>query len=338
MFKTSSKEEGLEEVNISLDLNPKNEKGWYTKACILRELDRKDETLEALDEVIKLNSRYSEAWQMRGEILEGLEKYEESLRAFEEALKAYEKNYTLFNSKVALLSKGELLENMGRIEDALNTYQRLTTFHGDYKLGWIREIELLIELKRNSDAIISANRAIDKFEDMMFYILRGKAYHNIGNNEKAYISFQKAMEDDSPEARITYARFLSDNGEFDTALDILTESTREERLLRGNVLLEKGDFTEAKSIFEALIRENQDGIHTYYGLGVALIGLGEYKRASNALDVCLGISKDYEPAWYQKAVLYKKMGNFKKAREYAKILNSMSQGLYPGLQELLEDL
>ncbi len=338
LAKTGKVEEGLEEVNISLDLNPNYEKALFVKAEVLEMLGRVDECLDTINEIIKVNSRFAEAWEMRGAILEEHGKYEEARHSYEQALKAYEKNFKSFNDLSALLSKGALLEELGRFEDALETYDRLLDCSDKDELHWIKKINILLELNMFREAVVAANKALELFDNYELYILRGRAYGEMGNNEKAEISYLKALEMDGTNARTAFARYLADNEEYEKALEILEDENWEERLLLGNIHLEYGRPDDAEVIFRELIDERSSSLRAWFGLGRVLAEKGKEKAAMDAFDTCIGISEEFEPAWFHKAVLYMQQGKEKKAVDYARNALSLAHGVYKDAEELLERL
>ncbi len=335
LAKTGKMEEGLEEVNISLDLNPNYENALYVKADILRMLGRVDECLDTIDEIIRVNPRFAKAWEMRGNTLEEHGKYEESRLSFEEALKAYEKNFISFNERSALISKGALLEELGRYEEALETYERLLEEPHSDVTPWVKKISMLLELNDHRQAVVTASRALEEFDDPRLLILKGKGYQGIGNHEKAEIYFRKAYEVDGADARIALARLLGDRGEYSAALEIIRGDGWEERLLRGNIQLERGHLVDAELTFRELVDERVSSLQAWFGLGNTLSKKGEVKEAMKAFDTCIGIREDFEPAWYHKALLYMKQGKEKKAMDFARKAISLANGVYRDAERLV---
>ncbi len=338
LAKIGKMEEGLEEVNISLDLNSNYEKALFVKADILRMLGRVDECLETIDEILKINLHFAEAWKMRGRILEEYDKYEESRLSYEEALKAYEKNFKRFNDISSLLSKGALLEEVGRLEEALETYDKLLDLSDHDEVPWIKKINMHLELNDFREAVVAANQALERFDTYELYILRGKGYEEMGNYEKAEISYSKALEMDGADARIAFARYLADDEEYEKALDVLEDENWEEKLLKANIQLEFGLLEDTELIFRELLVEKSSSLRAWFGLGQALAKKGETKAAMNAFDTCIGISEEFEPAWYHKAMLYMQQGKEKKAVLYARTALSIANGAYKDAEEILERL
>ncbi|MFW6305386.1 MAG: tetratricopeptide repeat protein, partial [Candidatus Saliniplasma sp.] len=299
--------------------------------------DKTEEALEALEEAIELDPNYGEAWELRGNILEDLEKYESSMRAYERALLGYQSHYNMHDDIKYLHKKGSLLEKLSRFEECYEVYDYVVKRDEKNLLAMIKKIEMLIEMERYKEAVIEANKYLERYEDVDLYILRGNGFEGLDNPQKALDSYCKAVELDDKKARLALGRFLGDQGEIDEALDVLEQETWDEKLLIANLCLEMGDFEKAKLIFDELVTEKERDIRSIYGLGVALYELGEYKRASKLMDRCLGIDEDFEPAWLLKSKVYSKMGKFKKALEYSKIAISIA-GKYEEAEKLIEEI
>lgn len=338
MAKGGKMEEGLEEVNISLDLNPNFETALFVKADILKMLGRDDESLDTLDHIIKLNPKNGEAWEMRGAILEAHEKFEEARFSFNEALKSYEKNFKTYNDVRSLLSKGALLQDLGKNDEALETYERVLKVSDKEATHWIKLIELQLELEMYREAVVTVSKALDFFDEHKLYILKGKAYEGIGNHEKAEQSLTKAVKMNGVDARMVFARYLADRGYHNRAYNILQDENWEERLLRANILLESGKPEDAEALYRELIDERAGSLRAWFGLGRAHIYMGNIKKAMKALDTCIGISHNFEPAWYQKAYLFYQKGEVDKARFYANTALNMAEGSYLEAEELLNKL
>ncbi len=317
LAKTGKKEEGVDKIDLSLDLNPDYEKSWYVRAEILHMMGRYEDALESLKTALDKNPLFADAHRLTGEILEYTQNYDEALLAFNKALKVYDKLYTRYNDFSALIDKGELLEELGRFRDALKVYETALRDDDGKVYVWRRKAAVHLELEEYREALIAADEGLAIEESADLLILKGEAYKGLDNKEKALEYLRSAVEKDGPEARIALARYLSDLEKFDEALEVIEEENWEEKLTKGNIFLEIGEYGKAVPLFKSSSREND--LDAWFGLGKALSATGDLKGASKAYDTCIGLSEDFGPAWYEKALLLKTKKNFKRALEYAQI-------------------
>jgi tetratricopeptide (TPR) repeat protein len=83
----SAYDQALENINQSIEEDPKDSEAWWLKAECLERLGRSEAALEAYEEVASLNgSKALGAWIRKADVLARLGRYNESLEAFDGAL------------------------------------------------------------------------------------------------------------------------------------------------------------------------------------------------------------------------------------------------------------
>ncbi len=286
-------------------------------------MGRYEDALESLDMALDKDALLADAYKLRGEILESVKNYDEAMDAFNKALKTYDKLFTSYNDLSALVDKGKLYEELGRFQDAMKTYDTALDIDDSKGYLWKQKAELHIDMEEYREALVAADKGLQLENSSDFFILMGRAFDGLGNKEKARNFFQKASEEDGADARVTFAGYLSELEEYEEALEVLEDEDLNEKLTRANILSDMGEFQEAAPLFKEVIHREENSLDAWFGLGKALFETGDMKGASKAYDTCIGLSEDFGPAWYDKALIFKAKGDTKQALEYANIATDL---------------
>lgn len=90
---------------------------------------------------------------------------------------------------------------------------------------------------------------------------------------------------------------------------------------RGNLRLEDGEFAQALTEFDIHIQQNPTNPAAFLGRGLALMGLGAFRDAMQALDAAMALKPDFAAAYANRGILHDKMGKPELAlRDYKKAL------------------
>ncbi|MFQ5909468.1 MAG: tetratricopeptide repeat protein [Thermoplasmata archaeon] len=151
-------EEQISHYDRLLDVDPSLERAWLKKAELLVELGRYDEAIECYDRASELNPEMEERYKVEVlNILRSKEDYSPVPEAIEEisahdvdaierAIRHYDALLRLDpNLKMAWQTKGELLETLGRHEEAVDCYGRAI---GSAALERARDIRRMATLNR----------------------------------------------------------------------------------------------------------------------------------------------------------------------------------------------
>jgi uncharacterized repeat protein (TIGR01451 family) len=151
-------EEQLNHYDRLLEVDPTLERAWLKKAELLVELGRYDEAIECYDRASELNPEMEEQYKI--EVLNILRSKEdvslvpevaeeispEDLDAIERAIRHYDALLKLDPTmKMAWQTKGELLEKLGKHEEAIECFGKAT---GAAALERVRDIRKLATLSR----------------------------------------------------------------------------------------------------------------------------------------------------------------------------------------------
>ncbi|CAK63847.1 unnamed protein product (macronuclear) [Paramecium tetraurelia] len=127
-------QESIEQLNMSIQLDPSNFLALGCKGACLRLLDKYQDALVCLDQAIEINPKHVNSLSNKGECLRKLGKYEESLIFLNQALQI--EHYNTFPIQI----KGQCLENLGNYDDAMICYQKFLKYKpGDQRVNSLME-------------------------------------------------------------------------------------------------------------------------------------------------------------------------------------------------------
>lgn len=162
-------EEQIRHYDRLLEVDPTLERAWLKKAELLVELGRYDEAIECYDRASELNPEMEEKYKIEvlnilrskedvtlvPEVLEGMPS--EDMDAIERAIRHYDALLRLDPTlKMAWQTKGELLEKLGKHEEAVECFGKAI---GSAALERVRDIRKMATLNRRD---IWSRRSISK--------------------------------------------------------------------------------------------------------------------------------------------------------------------------------
>jgi tetratricopeptide (TPR) repeat protein len=241
LMMAESWEEALAAMEKALELYPRYSTDWTFKAVILLNLNRDSEALEAYDEALKRNPASVSIRREKAGLLAEMKRYNESLAAYDEIIKLTDRNDTaelaqiwlergstlnetgrhdeaidswkrallMFNEAIVeapgdiylMESKGLVLFDLGRYEEALEVYGRI--LEGAPRIGpvasadmvWTAKGDALLALGRNKEALEAYNKAIDLVPmDARAWQGRAEAQKALGQGVNAANSFYVARK------------------------------------------------------------------------------------------------------------------------------------------------
>ncbi len=232
---------------------------------------------------------------------------EDALKLVEGLLSKEPEDYDL------LLHYAEILEALGRAEEALEVYDKLYELYGDVDL-LLAKADLLSRLDRNEEALEVVRRAEeDSPYDRDVKIMKSLILANLGRYREAREVLEKLLEQypDDPEIMLYLGTILIDEGEdLDRGIDILLQ----------------------------VKEEDPENPYVWYNLGVGLFKLGDYPKAAEAFERADSLFGGEDPdAVYWLAQSMLKLGHRKVAQELAERLLKMGAlDAYEEIAKILE--
>jgi Flp pilus assembly protein TadD len=147
--------QALESFGKALELDPGDAKKWNERGETLALMDRHGEALKAFDHALGLNPSFLGAAGNRALALAVLERREESLAALEHLMQIDTGAHTRF------LWKGRVLEQLGELEQAVESLRTYTELAPKRPDGWAKLGHCLLKLQRLEDAVAAYDRALE---------------------------------------------------------------------------------------------------------------------------------------------------------------------------------
>ncbi|MEK8016509.1 MAG: toll/interleukin-1 receptor domain-containing protein [Candidatus Parabeggiatoa sp.] len=188
----------------------------------------------------------------------------------------------------ACFNRGNALDDLGRYEEAIASYDKALQFKKDYHISWYNRGNALRKLGRHEDAIASYDKALRFKPDYHeAWNNRGNALAKLGRYEDAIVSYDKALQfkADKHEAWNNRALALADLGRYEDAI----------------------------ASYDKALQLKPDDHEAWYNRGFALADLGRYEDAIASYDKALQFKPDFHDAWYNRGSVLYKLGRYEDA-------------------------
>ena len=172
---------------------------------------------------------------------------------------------------------GLRLEELGRNEEAVASYDQVLKIKPDNYSVWAVRGLLLNKLRRNEEAVASCDQALKlKPDNYAVWLVRGTALSALGRNEEAVASCDQALK--------------------------LKPDDEEAWNNRGNKLSDLGKNEEALASYDQALKLKPNIEEAWNNRGNKLYYLGKNEEAIASYDQALKIKPDYEEAWYGRGI------------------------------------
>lgn len=291
-YQSQQWEQALENCNNSLSINPNSVSSLYTKAQVLRNMDRLEEALEGFQAVLELDPIHESAMQNAGYVSAQLGLDEQAREYYSDYLELNPGNAQIRMSIAQDLAKaGDRLGAMQLIEEGLELepeHPELLKQHAGFAYvaaaDQNRECREAAEAdgQEYGDACPEAaelyRKALDSYEvvldlpdvELSAGQLRGMvaAHINLGEYEEAVATAERILEDhpDATEVWSIYADALKRTGQVDEAIEALDRvaeldqeyaKSRNVAARQGQWLLEEGRIEESVAAFQTAIERGE---------------------------------------------------------------------------------
>ncbi|CBN57474.1 MULTISPECIES: tetratricopeptide repeat protein [Kamptonema] len=200
----------------------------------------------------------------------------------------------------------------------------------EYKNFYEKE-DYVNALQITDELIIKINGSADDW----FY--RGLALGNLGRNEEAIASYDKAIKikPDYHQAWYKRGNALGDLGQFEEALASYDKTIeikpdhQEAWFNRGWALRKLGRFEKAITSYDKAIEIKHDDHEAWFYRGYALDDLGRFEEAIASYDKAIEIKHDDHEAWFYRGYALGELGRFEEAiASYDKVIEFKPDDYY----------
>jgi tetratricopeptide (TPR) repeat protein/uncharacterized membrane protein len=292
-------QEAIDSYDHALKLNPDYAYAWHNRGNSLSNIGKYEEAITNYNYALKINPDYAEAWKHRGKLLHSIGRYEEAIASYDRSLELkpddtiWEKqevvplNLNRYEAEI-WYSRGYALDQLGRYEEAIASYDRNLELNSDnYAVLYRRGIALL-NLNRYEEAITNLDRMIElNAENYTAWNSLGFALLNLDRYEAAITSYDRSLQ------------LKLDN---DTAWNG-----------RGIALRNLGRYEEAIASYDHSleIKPNQD--ETWRNKGILFYKWGKYQDSLNAYQQAINIKPDKHISWHDIGFVLFHIGNYDEA-------------------------
>lgn len=288
-------EEALVCYDHAIGLHGEHAPVWSSKGYALGKLGRHDEALAAVEEAIRLAPENGVLWEDKGQALAVLQRGEEAaqafsrardlepeeyepamgyaaalfrLRRYDEAVAAYDYVLRLDPENDAewrfavLRFKGESLEHLGRIEEALSCYEQSLQSEPKDAEVWGNKGKALYQLHHYEDAISAFDEAL-RLQPEIAWLWYGKAAALF--ELKQYVEALEACE-----------RAIDANATYTLAWQ-----------LKGAIKFREGQYVEALEAYDGALQSSQqskEAVAIWLSKCEVLCRMGRYGDAHSACD------------------------------------------------------
>jgi len=313
-------DDSLESVEAYLSENPQDATAWNVKGVFHAQRKEYGDALRALDQAIQLDSEIAAAHSNRGRVLLtlGSEKASEALKSFDRALKLKPDEID------TLRDKALALRALGRTEDELEIYKRMSELNKEEWSIWLRLGDIQLEVGDFRGAISSYDNSLELKDDLVpAYIRRAIALAFDEQIDKALKSAEAAtkLDPDNPEAWLIRGDVNLRAGKHRSAMKSLkkaseldpTDASVENTM--GMVSYKDGKLSDAtKHLKRAIIRRKKYPT-AMRNLGLILMEQEKWKEASKVFTDLTAIVKNDPDAFDAKATAFARLDDFCNAEE-----------------------
>ncbi|MGY5879232.1 MAG: tetratricopeptide repeat protein [Candidatus Thorarchaeota archaeon] len=313
-------EESLASVEAYLRENPQDASAWNVKGVFHAQRKEFGEALRSLDQAIQIDSELAAPHLNRGRVLLtlGREKAGEALKSFDRALKLKPDDID------ALRDKALALRALGRPQDELKIYKKMSVLAKEEWGIWLRLGDLQLEVGDIKDAISSYEDALKLKDDLVpAFIRRAIALAIDGQFDTALKSAETAtkLDPENPEAWLIRGDVNLRAGKHKAAMKSLkkaseldpTDASVENTM--GMVSYKDGRLADAaKHLRRAIIRRKKYPT-AMRNLGLILMEQEKWEEASKVLTNLTAIVKNDPDAFDALATTFARLDDFCSAEE-----------------------
>ena len=244
-----------------------------------------DELVLALhnyDSSLVYNFESAEAWCSRGAVLGQLKRYQDALNSCEKAI------VLRHGFAEAWLNRGIVLKNMGRYDEALQSHDSALAYNHKLPDAWYNKGVTLGELNRYQEALQNYDSALVYLRnDAAAWCNRGVALNMLGYYQEALHSQDSALA------------YKPDFGEpwYNKAI----------------VYRKLGRYQESLQSYNNYLKYKHDDATAWHDKGGVLAKLEQYQEALQSFDSAIAYNYNYATAWYNKSAVLVKLGRSKEA-------------------------
>jgi clan AA aspartic protease (TIGR02281 family) len=177
----------ISDYNKAIELNHDFADAYYNRGNSKYELNDYQGAINDYTKAIELDSNDNKAYFNRGNSFKTLKKYDL-------AIKDYSKSIELdSNDKSAYLNRGNSFFSLDKYDLAIKDYSTSLMIDANYTTAYFYRGLVNNIIKKNKEAIIDFNKAIELNNKNEYYYYRGLAFYDFGDQNKACSDWKTAL-------------------------------------------------------------------------------------------------------------------------------------------------
>ena len=296
LYKHQKHKEALEFFDKSIKEDEMYLDAYYNKALCHIKKDEIVKARQCYENILLIDKSQGEAYWHLGNMTHLLNKdYNKAIDLYNKAM------YYEFDIEKIYMSKGIVLEEANKFEDALKCYNRVISKNKSNYEARIRKGQLYIKLNKINEALRTYDEAIMINPD------ESQAYHykfillKIQNKmEEAEFVIDKAFELFNEDSMIILDKIsiYQYKKEYDKALEILDDLIKEHgeqiRLIitKAQILASKKDIESAILMFRKAVDLNPQLLEAHYQLGLMYMIQEDFEKSCNKFKNILDLSEE----------------------------------------------
>ncbi len=188
-FLVKQYQKGIDYANKALKVDENLAKAYYLKGSIYRESGDTSKAISSLETAIEQDNRFEDAFYDLG-VLYAAKKNPLALEYYNNALKINPSGLD------ALYARAKLLQDLGKIDEALNEYQAMVKLHGDCENCYYNLGAITLEIKKDPKQALSYfTKAIELNPNYLeAYFARGYTYSLLKDKVSAKADYNLCLK------------------------------------------------------------------------------------------------------------------------------------------------
>jgi tetratricopeptide (TPR) repeat protein len=310
-------QETIEEMKITLEINPQNFLAHYCIGFAYQELKEFDKSIEAYMKAIGIKPNHfvynnvGNVYQEIGELNKAIELYKEAITIKPDFADPYN-------------NLGGAYYNIGEFDKAIELYKEAITIKPDYADAYNNLGLVYRDIGESNNAILAYKEAIKIQPDYVYaHYNLGLAYQLQGDLSNAISAYKEAIriKPDCADAHYNLGLAYLGHRDLSNAISAYKEAIKIQpdyayaHYNLGLAYQLQGDLSNAISAYKEAIRIKSDYVDAYHNLGIVYYSIGESDKAIEAYNEAITIKPDYAASHNNLGVVYENLGELDKAVE-----------------------
>jgi len=293
-YKLNELDKAIKSIDIAIQLEPSKDLYYGFKSDILEKLNNHTEALESINKAIELNQRKPLYLNLKAKILLFMNKHKLALKTINEAIDRFPEVGSLYETKsiiiygdesealkaiekaedlgreVSRYNKAQLLDNLGRYEEALETIEI--------------EINEDSENYGNYDLKASILTGLNRFEEALKFREKSLSMSGLSDRDSGCIK-EQILND--------YATYLAEKGDKEKAIEVAKEAVKlsgpewasDSYEAYGDIFMVYQEYEEALDKYEKAKKSHIPSIEVNLKIGICHFELGNYDEALKFLKI-----------------------------------------------------